>query len=386
MNTALGANALQAQSYGLAFGSLTTWNTAVGFASLAANQPDSITSGDRNTSVGAVSMTSNTTGRMNVAVGVDSLQQNTVGGNNTALGFESLLANTIGNKNTAVGAGALRNQVPAVGAQLDGFNTAVGFEALRSVVPPVGLTSGVDNTAIGAQSLWSNTTGFGNTSLGARNLKLNDSGWYNIALGIDVLPLNISGYRNIAIGNGSLSGLTTGTDNIAIGDSAGQVLTTGTGNIYLANDGGSSNETYTLRIGRTLSKAFIQGIRSVTTGQNNAVPVVIDSTGQLGTINSSIRFKEDVHDLGAVSGRIFGLRPVSFRYKGQAGNAHYGLIAEEVDQVMPELAIRGNDGLIETVAYQELPPLLLAELQKQQKAIEALKTELAELRALLVKR
>lgn len=394
MNTALGASALQAQSFGNAGSNLTTWNTAVGYGSLAANQPNSVTSGDRNTAVGAVSMTSNTTGRKNTALGVDSLQQNRVGGNNTALGFESLLANTIANYNTAVGAGALRNQATtSITTTMNSYNTAVGFEALRSLAPPAGLDSGGDNTAVGAQSLWSNTTGFGNTSLGARSLQLNDSGWYNIALGLEALSANISGYRNTSIGNGSLNNLTTGTDNIAIGDSAGQTITNGFGNIYLANHGGATNESYTLRIGGNLSRAFIGGIRGITTGQNNAVPVVIDSNGQLGTTNSSIRFKEDVHDLGAVSGRILQLRPVSFRYKGQAGNAHYGLIAEEVDQVMPELAVRGRDGQIETVAYQELPPLLLAELQKQQKAleamtadVEALRAELAAIRQLLPKR
>jgi hypothetical protein len=192
MNTALGASALQTQSFGNAGSTLATWNTAVGYSTLAANQPTSLASGDRNTAVGAVSMTSNTTGRLNTALGVDSLQQNRVGNDNTAVGFESLLANLRSNFNTAVGAGALRNHTTtSITTSQNSYNTAVGFEALRSLTPPTGLDSGVDNTAIGAQSLWSNTTGFGNTSLGTRNLKLNDSGWYNIAVGIDVLSSNI---------------------------------------------------------------------------------------------------------------------------------------------------------------------------------------------------
>ena len=93
------------------------------------------------------------------------------------------------------------------------------------------------------------------------------------------------------------------------------------------------------------------------------------------------RFKEQIQDLATISGRIHQLRPVSFHYKGQGGNAHFGLIAEEVDQVIPELAVRGRDGQIETVAYHELPPLILAEVQKQQKRLEALEAENADLKA-----
>ena len=156
-------------------------------------------------------------------------------------------------------------------------------------------------------------------------------------------------------------------------------------NAYRAANQGSTGDSGLIRIGTTSThtKAYFAGIRGVTTGLNDAIAVMIDSNGQLGTVSSSLRFKEQIQDLATISGRIHQLRPVSFHYKGQAGQAHYGLIAEEVDQVLPELAVRGRDGQVETVAYHELPPLLLAEVQKQQKRLEALEAENAILKSQL---
>jgi hypothetical protein len=287
-----------------------------------------------------VALRNNTTGRTNTAVGVDSLQQNTTGDGNTALGFESLLSNTT-----------------------NGQNTAMGVQALRA-----------------------NILGTGNTSLGFQSTQYNDYGNSNTAVGMLALNLATSS-NNTAIGYGSLQTLSTGGDNIALGQNAGQTLTTGSGNILIGNNGGSASEGSTIRIGNLQSRAFIAGVRGRTTYWNNAIPVVIDQDGQLGTISSSIRFKEDVQDMGTATDRLFNLRPVTFRYKTQKGGfPHFGLIAEEVAEVMPELAVRGKDGQIETVAYQELAPMLLNEMQKQRRQIEALKAELAEIRAALSRR
>ncbi|MFN7979510.1 MAG: tail fiber domain-containing protein [Vicinamibacterales bacterium] len=136
-----------------------------------------------------------------------------------------------------------------------------------------------------------------------------------------------------------------------------------------------------MRIGRGQTRAFIAGIRAVTTGANDAIPVVIDSTGQLGTVSSSARTKHDIADLPAdVGARLQQLRPVQFRYNQAFANGEqplqYGLIAEEVEQVLPELVAMGKDGAPETVKYHVLPSLLLAEVQR-------LSREVAELRALL---
>jgi hypothetical protein len=124
------------------------------------------------------------------------------------------------------------------------------------------------------------------------------------------------------------------------------------------------------------------GVFATTTGHPTTLLVQVDQNGQLGTAASSRRYKQDIEDMGTVTDRLFDLRPVTFHYKlHPEGPTHFGLIAEEVDAVMPELVVRGRDGQIETVAYQELAPMLLNEVQKQRREIQALKAELEEIRA-----
>jgi hypothetical protein len=326
-NTAIGSYALSSQSFDNGGVPWDAWNTAIGFNALAANQPTSITTGDRNTAVGAVALRNNTTGRGNTAVGVDSLQQNTTGYLNTSVGFESLLSNGTGTGNVALGSGALRYN------DLGHENTAIGGDALYTL-----------------------------------------SGLFN------------SG--NVALGGGALRNLGAGDSNIAIGWTAGQSLGSGSSNIYIGSFGGGSSETGFIRIGANgkQSKAFMAGVYGATT-QFAGVPVVMDLNGQLGTVSSSLRYKEDVQDMGVLSDRLFGLRPVTFKYKAQVeGPIHFGLIAEEVAEILPELVIHGQGGRIETVAYHELAPMLLNELQKQRRQIEALKAELAEIHAALSQR
>ena len=242
---------------------------------------------------------------------------------NTASGVYALYLNTTGN-----------------------FNTASGVQALRAN------TTGNYNTASGAWALYDNTTGNSNAASGNGALYWNTTGSYNTASGMQALYYNTTGFYNTALGNGAGQNLTTGNSNIDIGNA------------------GVAAEGNTIRIGDfNQTRTFISGIRDVTTGSANAITVMIDSNGQLGTVSSSIRYKEDVNDMGNLTSRLFGLRPVTFRYKTQPAGVHFGLIAEEVDQVMPELVVRGKDGQIETVAYHELPPMLLNEMQKQQKMI-----------------
>jgi hypothetical protein len=164
---------------------------------------------------------------------------------------------------------------------------------------------------------------------------------------------------------------------VAVGAGAG-FLASGSNNIYLgANTLGADGESNTIVIGiqGTQTRSFIAGIRGITTGIANAIPVVIDSNGQLGTVSSSIRFKEDIHDMADVSRRLMQLRPVTFRYtqayRDGTKPIQYGLIAEEVADVFPELAVRGADGRVETVHYETLNVLLLNELQKQQAHLDA---------------
>ena len=321
-NTALGAKALQLQSFVNAGTTWDAWNTAVGFEALNANQPTSLFNGDRNTAVGAVALRNNTTGRVNTAVGVDSLQQNTTGEANVAVGFESLLGNS----------------------------------------------TGYYNVALGTQSLRANTTAYGNTGAGAETL----------------LAFN-DGDSNTALGWHGLGTLTLGRRNLALGAYAGTLLTTGNDNIYLSHTG-SANESATTRIGKDQSRAFIAGVFGTATGHPTTLLVQVDQNGQLGTAASSRRYKQDIEDMGAITDRLFDLRPVTFHYKVHPdGPTHFGLIAEEVDEVMPELVVRGKDGQIETVAYQDLAPMLLNEVQKQRRQIEALKSELKAIRTALAR-
>ena len=243
-------------------------------------------------------------------------------------------------------------------------NTAIGFGALDLN------TTGSLNIAVGTAALLVNTTGNQNTANGGYALFGNTEGSGNTAIGNFALSSNTTGGGNVAIGSGTLSTIATSSSNIAIGYQAGTNLEVGEFNIYLANNG-LPTESYTTRIGAGQTRAFIDGIRGVTTGSADAVPVVIDSNGQLGTTSSSVRYKADVEDMAEASSALLKLRPVTFRYKSQAqGGKQFGLIAEEVEEVLPELVVRNAAGEVETVLYHQMPAMLLNELQKQEKHIE----------------
>jgi hypothetical protein len=255
------------------------------------------------------------------------------------------------------------------------YNTAHGAFALSSN------TTGTDNAAVGSMALASNTTGGENTAMGASALQYN-TGDGNTAIGTYALQSNTTGNFNTTIGSQSLFENTTGSNNIAVGfDAAIQVSAGNNNNIHIGSFG-SPGDSGTIRIGTGEAAGvafgglpyfqtsfFASGIRGVTTGNNNAVPVMIDSAGQLGTVSSSRRFKEDIHDMADASDGLMRLRPVTFRYKHPFDDGskplQYGLIAEEVAEVYPDLVARSADGQIETVKYQLLDPMLLNEVQKQ---------------------
>jgi hypothetical protein len=323
-------------------------NIGVGSGALQGN-----TSGQGNSALGYNALTSNTTGSNNTAVGNASQQNNSTGDLNTAIGQGSLFANTVGSRNTASGVGAIAN-----GNGSD--NNAYGYYALNN-------NNGSANNAFGSQSLVSN---LGNN---------------NNAFGSQALYTNISGSSNIAIGN-------TAGYNI-----------TGDNNIDIANQG-VAGEAGTIRIGTvgTHTATFIAGISGSTTGLPGT-QVVIDANGQLGTVSSSRRYKEEVRAMADASERLLKLRPVTFRYKkpNALGKKpiQYGLIAEEVADVFPELVVLNKDGQPETVAYHVLPALLLNEYQKEhrlnheqgeklalmQKQLDAQSIQLAEVDALKAK-
>jgi hypothetical protein len=197
----------------------------------------------------------------------------------------------------------------------------------------------------------------------------------NTAIGSGALSNLSSGSNNTATGSGALAATTTGNSNIGIGFQAGSNATGSSNNIDIGNQGLAADNGVT-RIGTmgTQSAFFAAGIRGVATANNDAIPVVIDSAGQLGTVSSSRRFKDDIADMGAVSSDLMRLRPVTFRYKKPFADGskpiQYGLIAEEVAAVYPDLIARSADGKIETVKYQVLDSLLLNELQKEHRQVE----------------
>jgi hypothetical protein len=287
------------------------------------------------------------------------------------------------NDNTAGGTGALTNVVSGI---MGGFqNTAFGDSALLSN------TTGSFNTASGVNALFSNLTGESNTATGFAALDFNSSGSHNTATGFAALGFNTTGNLNTAAGfqalenndagnNNTAIGAkalkkSLGTKNIGIGFQAGVSLVNGNNNIYIGNQG-NGDEFQTIRIGTAQTSTFIAGIgNAVVSGP----PVEIDTnTGQLGISGvSSARYKRDIEAMGLRSAALLQLRPVTFAYRQDApGVVRYGLVAEEVQGVYPELVTQTATGEPLAVRYQELIPMLLNELQRQQR-------ELAELRALV---
>src|SRR6266542_2922408 len=274
------------------------WNTGTGFQAL-----NHLTGGNQNTATGLRALFSDTNGGFNTATGVLSLFSNTSGFFNSATDAYSLANNTIGNNNTANGYGALY------------YNT-----------------EGDQNTATGHAALYRNTTGNFNTANGCNALLNNTTGGSNTATGVNALYLNTTGVLNTAHGVGALFANTTGNSNTALGQRAGDRVTTANNVIAIGFGVSGANVS---------NSCFIGNIRNVATQNADAIPVLIDSAGQLGTISSSRRFKDKIKPMDQTSEAILALKPVTFHYKRDAsGTPQFGLIAEEVAEVNPDLVVR----------------------------------------------
>jgi hypothetical protein len=373
-NTFLGGDALNSNSTGVA-------NTAVGGQALFNNTDGSANTavGDAalfhntasyNTAIGSGSLYYNTGGFYNTAVGIDALEFNIAGGSNTAIGADALRSNTSGGGNTANGANALSNNRDA------GNNTATGFNALYNN------NTGSSQTATGAYALYHNTSGAGNTATGGGALNNNTMGNYNTASGLNALYHNTSGAGNTATGGGALNNNTMGYYNIALGLNAGFNLTTGSNNIDIGN-AGVAGESNKIRIGTqgTQNGTFIAGIYNVAvTGST----VAVNSSGKLGVTASSARFKEAIKPLDKASEAILALKPVTFRYKkeiDEAGIPQFGLVAEEVEKVDPDLVSRDAGGKAYTVRYEAVNAMLLNEFLKEHRTVQEMKKEIAVLTA-----
>ncbi len=262
------------------------------------------------------------------------------------------------------------NEAPA--GPLNDANTATGLRALFRN------TTGRLNTATGAWALSHSTTGEANTATGAEALYHNTTGDFNTATGTWALVANTWGFENTAIGVGALDANTTGHKNLALGHWAGSKLVSGDQNIYLGNQG-EENESNTLRLGEEQTRAFIAGVRGTSVVGNT---VLIDGNGQLGTLVSSARYKQDIEPLGGQGEKLQQLQTVMFHYKqSPRGPLQYGLIAEDVAKVYPELVTRNAKGEVEGVRYDELTSLLLNEVQRQQQQLKIQAQQLAEMKA-----
>src|SRR5262245_842328 len=314
------------------------------------------------------------------AENVDALNPSTTGSDNTAHGWSSLFSNTTGSFNTANGAGTLFANTE--GERNSGFgwaalklntsgsdNTANGFQALYNTL------WGWDNTAIGSQALWTNTAGQGNVASGIQALYSNTTGNQNTADGAYALYMNTEGAFNTATGTLALFHNTTGRENTAIGDSAGLNLTTGDGNVCIGYDvRGVAGEFNTTRI-----KNIYSSIASER-------PVFINSDNKLGTLLSTRRVKDDIKPMAKASEAILALKPVTFRYKKDVepnGAIQFGLVAEEVAEVSPDLVILDKGGKPESVRYEAINAMLLNEFLKEHKKVEKLEAALEAVNARL---
>jgi hypothetical protein len=305
----------------------------------------------------------------NTAEGQNALLSRTTGTFNTAIGFFSLRALTTASFCTGLGAGTLL-------ANTAGENTATGAGALLSN------TTGSGNTAVGAFALLSNATGFRNAATGRFALFNNTTGSFNTAHGVDALYSNTAGDGNTANGLSALAFNTTGAFNIALGTSAGQNLTTGDRNIDIGNLG-VANEGNTIRIGTTgdQSATYIAGIAGQTVGAGGST-CYVDNDGKLGVFLSAHRFKTDIADMATASEAILAFRPVTFHYKPEldkTGFPQFGLVAEEVEAINPDLVTRDKEGKVSTVRYEAVNAMLLNEFLKEHRKNQQQEATIARL-------
>jgi uncharacterized coiled-coil protein SlyX len=290
---------------------------------------------------------------------------------NTADGSGVLVSLTSGVWNSGFGFQALNHDTSG------GSNTATGLRALFSNI------SGSNNTATGVSALFGNTTGWYNNAVGASALANNTEGDFNTANGHGALFRNTTGSNNTANGKAALYNNTSGSNNTALGAGAGQSLRSGNNNIYIGGPG-VPTESNTIRIGANgvQNRTFIHGIRAVATGLSNAVPVLIDGNSQLGTVNSSRRFKKEIKPMEQTSEAILALKPVTFHYKSDTKDTpQFGLIAEEVAEVNPDLVVRDENGEIYTVRYDAVNAMLLNEFLKAHRKVQEQGREMQEEKA-----
>ena len=289
------------------------------------------------------------------AEGQKALFSLTTGAANTGVGWSALLTNATGSFNTATGAGALLFNIAD-------DNTAFGAAALLFN------TAGVENTAVGASALLNNTGGPVDTPNGG-------PGSANTAVGVSALSSNTAGSVNTAVGIRALLNSATGNGNIALGAFAGQFVTDASDVIAIGADGENVSGT-----------CYIGNIFGVTSSMGSGV--FINSLGKLGTMTSSRRFKDNIKPMDQASEALFGLKPITFRYKKEidpARTSQFGLVAEEVEKVNPDLVVRDKEGKPYSVRYEQVNAMLLNEFLKEHCKVAEQEATISELKSTVTK-
>lgn len=375
-NTAEGTNALQNLDF---YDGVGVGNTAVGWYSLFTNSV-----GRYCTAVGAGALALNIADE-NTAVGAAALLLNDGGVLNTAVGTNALDHNGLGSWNCAFGVLALANN------ELGGGNCAFGTYALAGDHSELVLEG---NNAFGFAAMEYNLDGYSNNAFGAQALQYNVHGYVNNAVGLNALWTNVDGSANEGFGYAALADNVHGNGNVAIGDNAGKGVE-GNFNIYIGFEAGPSPspspvpEDETIRIGNTFNVAcYIGGIDGATVDPGTGAAVFVDANGKLGTVVSSKRFKDDIKPMDKASEAVFALKPVTFHYKKEIdalGTAQFGLVAEDVEKVNPQLVVRDKAGKPYSVRYDQVNAMLLNEFLKEHRKVEQLEKQIEQLSAGLQK-
>ncbi len=431
-NTAFGNTAMFNNTTG-------SFNTAIGRYALTSNTTGSsnvaigetagtgITTGSFNIAIGQGALLAAAASGYNVAVGQESMNHITTGGGSSvAVGFRALFNATTANYNTAIGNQALFSVTTGDLSSLAGNNnTAVGFDALLSN------TTGFENSAVGMNALFQNTTGYNNVAVGSPTMESNTTGYNNVAVGVSALELNTTGYHNTAIGQdagwngasdfvsgiGNVSGhdntylgygagpastiqhnfstavgsgataecdncvvLGRATDNVGIGSTApGATLqVTGTGGTALFASGtttkvsiANTSPDYTLTVGNS----SVSGI--VARFQNSVGTCDINPTGSDVHCTSDERLKTNITDMGDMLQKVLALQPVYFNWKTESATStlHAGLIAQAVEQILPDLVSTDPATGLKSLGYSSFVPYLISAIQQQQKEIQALQNQ-----------
>src|SRR5437588_876261 len=302
---------------------------------------------------------------------------------NTADGQNALLSISSGIHNAAFGFDALLSNTDA------NFNTAVGSVALL-------LNDGTQNTAVGAGALLFNTIAFDNNAVGAFALFNNDSDAagsanFNNAHGHEALFSNVDGGENNAFGDLAMFNNTTGSRNTAVGDDALDSNVDGSNNVAIGDEAGtglgpSVNNCIAINVPGAgpfatfdntcfIGSIFDQPVSDPGTQE----AVFVDTNNVVGIFASSRRFKHDIQPMDKASEAILALKPVTFKYNADKnGRTQYGLIAEEVATVNPDLVVQHKDGEISTVRYEQVNAMLTNEFLKEHKKVQNVDVTVAQ--------